>query len=245
MDVDDVSLRARSLLRQAGLANVPKPALIGVLTLGLFVLLFGVWHFWPRANEDFSTALAVQSQSSSTSFKASASTSTSVGGGGDGAGSVQVASGKIVVDVEGAVEHPGLVELESGSRVGDAVQAAGGLSQDAVAASVNLAQRLEDGEQIVIAREGEAQDSGQGTAFGAASGGAAFSQGAKSASSKININTASAEELQQLSGIGPSLSERIVEYRQNNGLFSRVEDLQNVSGIGETRFASIKDKICV
>lgn len=243
MDVDDISLRARSLLRQAGLSNVPKPALLGVIALTLCILLFGIWHFWPHANEDFSTALAVQSQSTSKSVSLSANASATEESA--GAGSKQPASGTIVVDVEGAVERPGLVELESGSRVGDAVQAAGGLCPDAVAASVNLAQRLEDGMQIVIAREGETQESGQSIASGVVSGGKVSSQGAKAASSKININTASAEELQQLSGIGPSLSERIVDYRESNGRFSQIEDLQNVSGIGETRFANLKDKICV
>ena len=62
---------------------------------------------------------------------------------------------------------------------------------------------------------------------------------------KININTAGAEELQELSGVGPALSERIIAYREANGRFARIEDLQNVSGIGETRFANLKDKICV
>ena len=241
MDVDDISLHAKSLLRQAGLSHIPKPAFFGVIALTLCMLLFGIWHFLPQPNEDFSTALAAQSQRSSSSVSAS----TNESAGNNTAGSEQADSRMIVVDVEGAVEHPGLVELESGSRVGDAVRAAGGLLPDAVAASVNLAQRLEDGVQIVIAREGEIQDPVQSGALGSASGGATPSQGAQAASSKININTASAEELQKLSGIGPSLSERIVEYRENNGRFSRIEDLQNVSGIGETRFANLKDKICI
>lgn len=243
MDVDDFSLRARSLLRHAGLADVPKPALIGVFVLMICILVFGIWHFWPRENEDFSMALAAQTQDARSSVASSANVNGSEKG--NDADPGQAASEKIVVDVEGAVERPGLVELEAGSRVGDAVQAAGGLSDDAVAASVNLAQRLEDGEQIVIAREEEMQDSGLNAQSGASSGGVAASQKGSAGSSKININTASAEELQQLSGIGPSLSQRIIEYRESNGRFSRIEDLQNVSGIGETRFASIKDKICV
>ncbi|MFR7755764.1 MAG: helix-hairpin-helix domain-containing protein, partial [Bacteroidales bacterium] len=135
--------------------------------------------------------------------------------------------------IEGAVAMPGLYTLPADSRVGDAIQAAGGLAADARPGAANLAQKLADGEQVVIPSQADAEQAAQDTSSSAKKGG------------KININTASATELQKLSGVGPALSERIVEYRESKGHFSSIEDLQNVSGIGETRFANLRDKICV
>lgn len=223
MNVDELSLKARSLLRRAGLAELPRSILVGVAIIALALALFAAWHFWPKANVDFVATTADASQQTS-----------------DTSTSSQMAAqeaGEIVVDVEGAVNAPGLYALPADSRVGDAVQAAGGLAASARPGAANLAQKLTDGEQVIIPTIEETQDT---TQAGTGSAGTSSKR-----DGKININTASAEELQELSGVGPALSERIIDYRESKGRFSSIEDLQNVSGIGEMRFANLKDKICV
>lgn len=147
----------------------------------------------------------------------------------------------IFVHIDGAVVAPGVYEL-TGSlpRVNDAVIAAGGLAGDADTSALNLAAVLSDGEKIHVPRRGEAIASGQ-----ASSGPASGSDGGASSSGVININTATAEELDSLPGIGPSTAAAIVEDRERNGPFASPEDLMRVSGIGEGKFSKLKDQIRV
>jgi competence protein ComEA len=130
------------------------------------------------------------------------------------------------VHVVGEVRNPGLYELPAGDRVFDAVAAAGGFTAKADQAQVNLAEVVTDGEQIVVARQGAAS-----VAPGATSTG------------KVDINTADATALETLDGIGPALAQRILDYRKAHGSFSSVNDLQNVSGIGDKKFAAIKANV--
>lgn len=147
----------------------------------------------------------------------------------------------IFVHIDGAVAAPGVYELTGAHpRVNDAVMAAGGLAGDADTAALNLAAALSDGEKIHVPRQGEAVASGQ-TFSGPASG----SDGGASLSGVININTATAEELDSLPGIGPSTAAAIVEDRERNGPFASPEDLMRVSGIGEGKFSKLKDQIRV
>ncbi len=154
----------------------------------------------------------------------------------------------IFVHVSGAVNNPGLYEVDAGSRVASAVQAAGGYSDDAATDSVNLARVLEDGEQVVIARVGDDVGAGGAQAgAGQAGAGQGAGQGAAQATTqgKLNINSASAAELETLPGIGPSTAQKIVSERTANGSFKSVDDLMRVSGIGEKKLAAIADLICV
>lgn len=150
----------------------------------------------------------------------------------------------IFVHIDGAVVAPGVYELTGSTgalpRVNDAVIAAGGLAGDADTSALNLAAVLSDGEKIHVPRQGEAMAPEQ-TSSGPASGsdGGAFSSGV------ININTATAEELDSLPGIGPSTAAAIVEDRERNGPFASPEDLMRVSGIGEGKFSKLKDQIRV
>lgn len=154
----------------------------------------------------------------------------------------------IVVDVAGAVVFPGVVELEEGARVEDALKAAGGLAADADLTNVNRAEKLSDGSRVRIPREGE-----QGAVAGVVSGpagGVEGSAGAVSADSStggqlVNINSADLAELDALPGVGPSTAQAIIDDRESNGPFSMPEDLMRVSGIGEKKFEKLKASICV
>lgn len=129
----------------------------------------------------------------------------------------------VFVQVAGEVKKPGVYELPYDSRVFDAVAAAGGLSDDANPASVNLARIVEDGEQIVVS------DSQGGVPAGTIA--------------KININRASATEFDSLPRIGPTIAERIVAFRDANGPFGSIDELGNVPGIGDTTLAGIRDQL--
>lgn len=140
------------------------------------------------------------------------------------------------VHVSGAVAAPGVYELEEGARVADAVEHAGGFLEGAAENALNLARVLNDGEQVVVptAEEQAAQQ-----AAVEASGGAAGVGG------KVNINTASAEQLDTLPGVGESTAQKIIADREANGPFSSPEDLKRVSGIGDKKYAELADLITV
>lgn len=155
--------------------------------------------------------------------------------------SERIAAGQIYVDVQGAVQKPGVVVLSEGARVFQAIEAAGGLASLSDTAPLNLAQQLYDGDKLYVPFVGEtelAQESG--------SAGLAGSAGyASSGNGKININTATSEELQSLSGVGIVTAGKIIDYRTKNGKFTKPEDIKSVSGIGERTYENIKDDICV
>lgn len=157
-----------------------------------------------------------------------------------------VSGSDLVVYVTGEVLNPGVYTLVSGSRINDAIESAGGVTSKGVLDGLNLAELLSDGMQITVLSKSEAKSMAQQSG---AEGSSPSNQNASAAISggtgKVNINTASAAELQTLKGIGPALSERIVEYREANGRFSKVQDLKNVSGIGDKTYESLVSSICV
>lgn len=150
----------------------------------------------------------------------------------------------IFVHVLGAVRNPGLFELRYGARVIDGVAAAGGLTETADQGGANLARLLGDGEQLYIPHLGEAQPGAPpaGVANGGPSG---AGTGAGAVGGKLNLNTAGIAELDTLPRIGPAMAQRIVDYRDANGRFSSVDDLRNVTGIGDKTFEALKDLVTV
>lgn len=162
----------------------------------------------------------------------------------DAAGSSKKSSSaaEVYVDVDGAVASPGVYRLKEGARVSQAIDAAGGLTAEADVTGLNRASKVADGQKIYVPKVGEQQAV---TAGGGADGGAVVTSGANDAAGLVNINTASASELQSLSGIGPSMAQSIIDERTKNGPFASVDDLMRVSGIGEKKLAKIKDCICV
>ena len=160
----------------------------------------------------------------------------------------------VTVHVIGEVNSPGVVTLEEGSRIIDAINAAGGKTEDADLTKVNLAYVIEDGVQIYIpsiketAKSSEDEQSIEYMTDGPGDGIIISSASQEKEDEKqviVNINTANLEKLQTLPGIGESTARKIIEYREQNGKFATIEDLKNVSGIGESKFNNIKDKITV
>jgi competence protein ComEA len=133
----------------------------------------------------------------------------------------------ITVHVAGAVAAPGVVEVAAGSRVGEALAAAGGVTPEADLTRVNLAAPLADGQQVLVPC--------------APPGGATVLAG----DGRVHLNVAGAEELEALPGVGPVLAQRIVAYREANGPFSVVEDLLDVPGIGEAKLAALREAVLV
>lgn len=158
---------------------------------------------------------------------------------------------EILVHISGCVKEEKVVTLKSGSRIQDAINSAGGLSKDADLTNINLAYILEDGEKIYIPKKGEelSQDSliysesSVGTDASVRSSSTHTSSSNKT--TKININKAGQSELETIPGVGPSTALKIVNYREENGKFKSIEDIKNVSGIGDAKYEQMKEYITV
>jgi len=146
------------------------------------------------------------------------------------AGSPSTTTGEVVVDVAGAVIRPGVVRLAGAGRVTDAIAAAGGAAADADLNQVNLAAKVSDGDRIYVPRRGEAPPPAPSTA--------GSSTGAPTA--PVDLNNATAEQLDALPGVGPATAKAIVQYRTQHGRFRAVDDLLSVPGIGPAKLANIK-----
>ena len=142
----------------------------------------------------------------------------------------------ITVDVKGAVKSPGIYDLPIGSRVHDAVQKAGGLTEEADSKSLNLAQKISDEALVYVPTKGEEAASQQ-----AASG----TSPSTSKEKKVNLNKASLEELKQVKGLGGKRAQDIIDHREANGKFKSVDELKKVSGIGAKTIEKLKDYVTV
>lgn len=151
----------------------------------------------------------------------------------------------IMVDVKGAVTKPGLYKLPASSRVNDAIRAAGGMTAQAEPKSVNLAQKLADEAVVYVAAAGEAISVIPESSTDTAGSSGAAAQAGQSHTGKINLNTATAEELQTISGIGEKRSQDIIAYREAKGSFKSVDDLRNVSGIGDKTLENLRAYVTV
>lgn len=146
---------------------------------------------------------------------------------------------KIFVHIAGEVMNPGVFPMETGMRVYEAIELAGGAKKDADLTLINMASKVQDEEKIYVPKEGEFPDSIP------VIGGSSISDTQGTSGKLVNLNTADSNQLQELTGVGPSTADKIIQYRQDQGAFKRIEDIMNVSGIGEKTFAKFKDKICI
>lgn len=247
-----------------------KAALWGGITLIVLGLLIAAWQLFitsPEPNraqtgaktattraQSLGTAKSAAVAASAQASARSPAPASGVGNGGAGpassggatSGGDTAGSGQIVVDVDGAVAHPGLYKLPADSRVQAALAAAGGLSPQADAHRINRAAKLHDGQKLYVLSQGEstpplAASSGQGCegqACTSAEGGVAGSD--PEGQGLVNINTANATQLTQLPGVGPAIAQKIIDYRTANGPFTSVDDLTKVPGIGAAKLAQIK-----
>ncbi|TCT27046.1 competence protein ComEA [Melghiribacillus thermohalophilus] len=187
-----------------------------VLGIILLVVIFAGVMFWPRSEKEHAVfpTMDIEAKGTETS----------------GDNDVEKKPSMVMVDIKGEVRKPGVYQIDEDSRVKDAVELAGGLTNEADELSVNLAQKIYDEMVIIVAKKGEA-DHGSSTS--------GMGQG------QVRINSAGKEEIETLPGIGPSKAEAIIQYREDNGPFKKLEDLLNVSGIGPKTLENIKEFIIV
>jgi competence protein ComEA len=145
--------------------------------------------------------------------------------------------GKVFVHVVGAVRKPGVLELKANSRVVDAIEAAGGVAEGAALSAINLARVVTDGEQISVPTEEMVNAAAAASTAGAA--------GAAGGNALLNLNSADANALESLPGVGPALAGRIIDWRTSNGGFRTVDDLNQVSGIGDKLLERIRSLVSV
>lgn len=155
---------------------------------------------------------------------------------------------QIIVHIAGEILNPGVISLDEGARIIDAINKAGGITNEADLSKVNLAYILEDAQKIYIPNVNEKEIienmSSEIVKSGSTQENSNTGEKLKNGE-KININTATQKELQKLTGIGESIALRIINYRKENGKFNTIEDIKNVSGIGESKFNKIKNNIIV
>ena len=236
-----VRRRARELGRRAGLSPVSKAVVAGIVLVGLLVafacarLLLGqpASSFSIERGETASASEDAAGEASAQGEKDDAEVVPSNG------------SPVVVVHVDGMVVNPGVYELQGESlRMNDAVEAAGGLAEGADTSRVNLAEPLSDGAKVHVPAMGE-EDVGTGGTSPSSGTMPSAESFATSSDGILNINTATAAELTTLPGVGEATAAEIVRDREANGAFASIEDLMRVSGIGEKKFAKLKDKIRV
>ncbi|MHB1340447.1 MAG: ComEA family DNA-binding protein [Coriobacteriia bacterium] len=232
--------RVRELLARAGLGGLSDQAALAVCVVCAGAVVLAAWRFWPHSRGGELPPLP----EAPASGEASGETSGAV----DGSGMPADPGGAlVVVHVVGAVLRPGVYSLPVGSRVADAVAAAGGNTGNAAPNAVNLARVLADGEQVYLptADEASATAAAAGTAGTAVGGVVPAGGGGVAASGRVDLNRATVADLDTLPGIGPATAQKIVDDRAANGPFKTIEDLMRVSGIGEKKFDALKDLITV
>ncbi len=218
--------RARELLARAGLAGLSDKAVMVLCAALAVILAVAAWRFWPSPGGVEVTSGSVDGTVAQVVV----------------AEPEAAAESSVTVHVVGAVSTPGVYSLPSGSRVSDAIAAAGGVTGNAAEEGINLARVLADGEQVRMLTQTEYESGAAAVAGGPApaTGGASGASGGK-----VDLNRATAAELDALPGVGPSTAQKIVDDREANGPFKKVEDLMRVSGIGQKKFDALKDLITV
>ncbi len=236
--IDDVD----SLKSKLHLRDMPAPLRIGLVILCavvLFVLFQGLWQLGAGDTHliEGSNQSSWQKDDATEGLQIETAQAAEGEEGEDDAGT-SVVPAALSVHVVGEVVSPGLYEVPEGSRVKDAIDAAGGMTADAQQGSVNLARTLADGEQIVVASKNAPAASVAGESTVSTSAGSA-------SSGVVNINTADVAALTSLSGIGEATAQKIIADREKNGPFKTKKDITRVSGIGDKKYEAIKDSITV
>lgn len=208
--------------------GLERRSVIALTVVLVVALAFAVQHFWSGRTQPVRAPEAVRAAPHGEQGRRTASHPAAPGSGAPGS----TAGAEIVVDVTGKVREPGIHRLPAGSRVADALRAAGGVRPGTDTGGLNRARFLVDGEQVVVGAPAPAPV--PGAAAGAATGAPA---------APLSLNTATAEQLETLPGVGPVLARHIVDHRTRIGGFRSVEELRDVNGIGERRFADLRNLV--
>lgn len=218
--------------------NKQKIFIITFIVIFILVLVYTIWNLTNSKDSyiDVDEDLMINNSSTNNTIQNNINN-----------GIIEATSEKIVIYIIGSVGTPGIYELNVNSRVSDAVNAAGGLLEDADLSKINLAFKLEDGQKITIPSINDKtnEEVTYEDFITSEPGNIISDSSSNNSNTKININTASQTELESLPGVGPSIAEKIINYRTENGNFKSIDDLKNVSGIGESKYNEIKLKICI
>ncbi len=219
------------------MAALDRSRLALYVVLGLVVCVLGAWY--------------LRGQAGAQTRGGAGGVSAATGGGPNGAASTvrvaRAAGGRVTVHVAGAVQRPGVYRLAAGARVNDALRSAGGPRGPADLTAVNLAAKLEDGRQVIVPERAAAiaAASAGGGGGSTVAGAGAGAPGPAAPGTPINLNTATLEQLDTLDGVGPGIAQRILDYREQHGGFSRVEEIGEVPGIGAKRLATLSPLVTV
>lgn len=219
---------------------LPMPAVVAVVALAVGA---GGWWLWQRPAADPGVLVPATAPSTGPPTVSTGTPAPTLAAGAAPGRPEPSPSGaaSATVHVAGAVGTPGIVVVASGARVVDAVAAAGGLAAEADVTAVNLARPVTDGEMILVPVPGQQVPA----AAGGGPGSGAAADGGSGASGLVDVNRATAGELEQLPGIGPVLAERIVAWREDTGPFASVDDLAAVPGIGPATLEELRDSATV
>lgn len=217
--------------------RVAMAACIVIAVLALGVIAAVVWPSTPQVEMP-----AVQDAAVAGTTPETPETSAEMPGGPGQETNAQAQAGPLIVSVVGLVVNPGVVEVPVGARVVEAIERAGGLLPEANPASVNLAAPLVDGQQIVVGTEALPAGTAEGGSGGADGAGVGGPEGV---GGKININTATATQLEELPGIGPATATKIIDFREKNGPFASIDALEEVPGIGPAKVEALRDAATV
>ncbi|MEV8599759.1 ComEA family DNA-binding protein [Streptomyces griseoviridis] len=246
------ALRERMPLWVQSRCGLERRSVIALGALLLVAVLFAVQHFWSGRTQPVRAPEVVRAAAGYRDAKGGAEEAAAVAG--EPSAAVSTPGGEIVVDVSGKVRDPGVRRLPAGSRVADALRAAGGVRPGTSTEGLNRARFLVDGEQVIVGGAGGAGAASGGGSAGVGAGGVAGSAGGAGAGAvpgavgavpgaPVSLNTATADQLDTLPGVGPVLAQHIVDYRTRHGGFRSVDELRQVNGIGDRRFADLKNLV--
>ncbi|MGW1608586.1 helix-hairpin-helix domain-containing protein [Streptomyces sp. NPDC002285] len=240
-----LALRERMPVWLQARCGLERRSVVALTVVLVLAAGFAVLHFWAgraqsvRAPEVVRAAASYGGEPQGGQQGGASGSSTSAAVGASGAGAT--AAAEIVVDVSGKVREPGIHRLPAGSRVADALRAAGGVRPGTKTDSLNRARFLVDGEQVIVGGPAVVSGAAAGTGAGTGTGGAAVAGAAPSA--PVALNTATVEQLDTLPGVGPVLAQHIIDYRTQHGGFRSVDELREVNGIGDRRFADLRNLV--